>query len=50
MAKFLPSLCFFLAITIPLSLVSQATNDEWVTDAHATFYGDMRGNETMCKS
>ncbi|KMS97202.1 hypothetical protein BVRB_7g177540 [Beta vulgaris subsp. vulgaris] len=47
MAKFLPSLCFFLAITIPLSLVSQATNDEWVTDAHATFYGDMRGNETM---
>ncbi|XP_021845812.2 expansin-A9-like isoform X1 [Spinacia oleracea] len=48
MVRFLPFLyyCFF-AITIALSLSCQATNDGWVTDAHATFYGDMKGGETM---
>ncbi|KAL2932856.1 Expansin-A9, partial [Bienertia sinuspersici] len=41
-------LSFFLAVTVTLSLLCQATNnDGWVTDAHATFYGDLKGNGTM---
>lgn len=39
-----------LLMAIAMSLFSSAlTLNEW-SPAHATFYGDMRGNETMSKS
>lgn len=38
-----------LLMALALSLFSSAsTLNEW-SPAHATFYGDMAGNETMCK-
>lgn len=52
MDKIAPSSIYFLLTILSLSIlvVSQASNNGWITDAHATFYGDIKGGETMCKS
>ncbi len=45
------SCIYFLLTILSLSIfvVSQASSNGWITDAHATFYGDIKGGETMCK-
>ncbi|XP_057535406.1 expansin-A23-like [Amaranthus tricolor] len=49
MDKIAPSSIYFLLTILSLSIlvVSQASNNGWITDAHATFYGDIKGGETM---
>ncbi|KAK9726796.1 hypothetical protein RND81_05G237600 [Saponaria officinalis] len=48
MGRILSRTTYGLVIAIITLLVScQASNDGWITDAHATFYGDIHGNDTM---
>ncbi|KAL9228444.1 hypothetical protein vseg_004027 [Gypsophila vaccaria] len=48
MGKILSCTTYALIIsTITLIVSCQAVDNGWITDAHATFYGDIRGNDTM---
>nr|BAJ10399.1 alpha-expansin [Dianthus caryophyllus] len=48
MGKILSCTTYGLVIAVITILVScQASNDGWDTNAHATFYGDIKGNDTM---